>query len=145
MAANSQFSIAVHVLAMLAKSDCERVKSDRLAQSVNTNPVVIRRLLCSLHEANLVVSQTGACGGTCLTRDPEDISLLEVFRAVSRLEVFSLHPNTPNQGCYVGRNIQRVLGGLHDEIDRAVEESLARYTLNDVLASVDDKAAGSPG
>ncbi|MBK7708142.1 MAG: Rrf2 family transcriptional regulator [Acidobacteria bacterium] len=141
MAANSQFSIAVHVLAMLAKSCDERIKSDYLAKSVNTNPVVIRRLLCSLHEANLVVSQTGACGGTCLSKKAEDISLLEVFNAVAKSEVFSLHPNTPNQDCFVGRNIQRVLGGLQTEIDRAIEEKLALYTLRDVIESVEDQTA----
>ncbi len=141
MASNSQFSIAVHVLAMLARSCDERVKSDYLARSVNTNPVVIRRLMCSLHEANLVVSQTGACGGTCLARKPEEISLLEVFKAVSTSEVFSLHPNTPNQDCPIGRNIQRVLGGLQTEIDLAVQEKLSAYTLRDVIESVGETAA----
>ena len=141
MAANSQFSIAVHVLAMLAKSGCERVKSDYLAQSVNTNPVVIRRLLCSLYDAGLVVSQTGACGGSCLTRKPEEITLLEVFRAVATSEVFSLHPNTPNQECLIGRNIQRVLSDLQTEIDHAIEAKLVRYTLRDVIESVEEAKA----
>ncbi|MCA1624917.1 MAG: Rrf2 family transcriptional regulator [Acidobacteria bacterium] len=62
MAANSKFSIAVHVLAILARSCDERIKSDYIAKSVNTNPVVIRRLLSTLYESGLVVSQTGTCG-----------------------------------------------------------------------------------
>ena len=62
MAANSQFSMAVHVLAMLAKSGEEKMKSEYVAGSVNTNAVVIRRLLGQLNQANLVVSQTGASG-----------------------------------------------------------------------------------
>jgi DNA-binding IscR family transcriptional regulator len=70
MAANSQFSMAVHVLMMLARSREENLKSDQLAASVNTNPVVIRRLLGQLAHANMVVSQTGANGGTRLTRCP---------------------------------------------------------------------------
>lgn len=137
MAANSQFSIAVHVLAMLANSCDERVKSDYLAKSVNTNPVVIRRLLCNLHEANLVVSQTGACGGTCLTKKPEDISLLEIYRAVSTSEVFSLHPNKPSENCPVGKNIQNILCELQKEIDQAIEHKLVQYTLKDVIESVE--------
>ncbi len=137
MAANSQFSIAVHVLAMLANSCDERVKSDYLAKSVNTNPVVIRRLLCNLHEAGLVVSQTGACGGTCLTKSPEKISLVEILRAVSTTEVFSLHPNTPSQKCPVGKNIQNILSELQKEIDGAIEHKLMQYTLQDVIESVE--------
>lgn len=138
MAANSQFSIAVHVLAMLATSGCERVKSDYLAKSVNTNPVVIRRLLCCLYNAGLVVSQTGACGGSCLNKPPEEITLLEVFKAVATSEVFALHPNTPNQDCPVGRNIQGVLCDLQTEIDNAIEVKLARHTLRDVIESVEN-------
>ena len=136
MAANSQFAIAVHILAMLAKSCDERIKSDSIAKSVNTNPVVIRRLLSTLYENGLVVSQTGVCGGSCLTRKPEDIGLLEVYRAVSKGEVFSLHPNTPDQNCSIGKNISSVLEKLQKEIDGAIEEKLSRYTLQDVLEIV---------
>jgi Rrf2 family protein len=140
MGANSQFSIAVHVLAMLANSCNERVKSDYLAKSVNTNPVVIRRLMCNLHEANLVVSQTGACGGTCLTKNPEEITLLEIYQAVSTSEVFSLHPNTPSQNCPVGKNIQNVLSDLQKEVDEAIEHKLVKYTLKNVIESVEQAA-----
>jgi Rrf2 family protein len=136
MAANSQFAIAVHILAMLAKSCEQRIKSDYIAKSVNTNPVVIRRLLSTLFENGLVVSQTGVCGGSCLTRKPEDIGLLEVYRAVSKGEVFSLHPNTPDQNCSIGKNIPAVLEKLQKEIDGAIEEKLSKYTLQDVIEIV---------
>ena len=137
MAANSQFAIAVHILAMLANSCDERIKSDYIAKSVNTNPVVIRRLLSILYENGLVVSQTGMCGGSCLTRRPQDIRLLEVYRAVSKGEIFSLHPNTPNQDCFIGKNIHTVLEKLQTEIDEAIEEKLSKYTLADVIEIVE--------
>jgi len=133
MAANTQFSIALHILTMLAKTCDERVNSDYLAKSVNTNPVVIRRLLCNLHEVNLVVSQVGAGGGTCLAKLPKDIKLSEIYKAVSPGEIFSLHSRTPNQDCPVGKNIEAILCRLQKEIDKTVEEKLAGYTLRDVL------------
>jgi Rrf2 family protein len=141
MAANSQFAIAVHILAMLAKSCDERIKSDYIAKSVNTNPVVIRRLLSTLYENGLVVSQTGMCGGSCLTRRPQDIKLFEIYRAVSTGEVFSLHPNTPDQNCFIGKNIQSVLEKFQTEIDEAIEEKLSKYTLQDVLEIVERERA----
>ena len=64
MAANSQFSMAVHILTLLANAEGENVKSGLIAASVNTNPVVIRRVLSQLNQAGLVASQTGAFGGT---------------------------------------------------------------------------------
>ncbi len=137
MAATSQFSIAVHILTMLAKTCSERVKSEYLAKSVNTNPVVIRRLLCSLQEAGLVISQVGASGGTCLSRLPENIRLSEVYKVVSPGDIFSLHPKTPNQDCPVGKNIEAILCRLQKEIDKTIEEKLAEYTLRDVIAMVE--------
>ncbi len=136
MAANSQFSIAVHVLAVLAKYGDERVKSDILAESVNTNAVVIRRLLCSLNQANLVVSQTGGGGGTMLAKKPPTISLLEIYRAVSPVEIFALHRQKPNPNCPVGKNIEAVLSRLQAEIGEVVEEKLGRQTLQNIIDSV---------
>ncbi|MCC7307577.1 MAG: Rrf2 family transcriptional regulator, partial [Acidobacteria bacterium] len=57
MAANSQFAMAVHILALLALKGETNLKSDTIAHSVNTNPVVIRRILGQLANARLVESQ----------------------------------------------------------------------------------------
>jgi Rrf2 family protein len=137
MAANSQFSMAVHVLMMLARSREENVKSDYIARSVNTNPVVIRRLLGQLGHAKLVVSQTGASGGTRLARCPKEIDLAEVYRAVSCGEVFALHGKAPNPDCPVGRNIEAVLCNLQKEIDRTIGDKLSQYTLQSVFEMVE--------
>lgn len=123
-------------MAMLAQSGEEKVKSECLAGSVNTNAVVIRRLLCHLNEASLVVSQTGAAGGTRLVKGPDKITLDEVYRAVNCGEVFALHHNTPSQDCPVGKNIEAVLGCIQREIDKGIEKRLAEYTLQDVLGMV---------
>ena len=140
MAANSQFSMAVHVLAMLALHGDENVKSECIAGSVNTNAVVIRRLLGQLSQANLVLSQTGASGGTRLSKSPADISLCEIYKAVSCGEVFALHGKSPNQDCPVGRNIENVLCNLQKDIDTAVGERLGLYTLMSVMELVDSAA-----
>jgi Rrf2 family protein len=137
MAANSQFSMAVHVMSMLARSRDENLKSDDLAGSVNTNPVVIRRLLGQLNHAKLVISQTGANGGTRLARCPNEINLAEVYRAVSCGEVFALHAKGPNKDCPVGRNIEAVLCCLQKEIDKSIEEKLSRYSLQDIFEMVE--------
>lgn len=139
MAANTQFAIAVHVLALLAKGDGEKLTSDCVAKSVNTNAVVIRRLLCNLSQAKLVASQTGASGGTRLVRQPKDIRLNEVYRAVAASEVFALHRNAPNQNCLIGKNIQVVLENLQTEVDAVIEQKLAQYTLRDVIESVEQE------
>lgn len=136
MAANSQFSMAVHVLTLLARAGDGNVKSECIAGSVNTNAVVIRRLLGQLNSAGLVASQTGALGGTRLARPPAEISLCEIYKAVSCGEVFALHSKAPNQDCPVGKNIEAVLCNLQKEIDRSVGEKLGQYTLATVINEV---------
>ncbi len=137
MASNSQFAVAVHILTMLAKSSDEMVKSEYIAESVNTNAVVIRRLLCDLQEADLVVSQKGATGGTRLAKKAENINLNDIFEAVSHGEVFSLHRQKPNQECPVGKNIEAVLCNLQKDIDSVIEKKLIRYTLADVIGLIE--------
>lgn len=136
MAANSQFSMAVHILTMLACSEGQNLKSEQLADSVNTNAVVIRRMISQLGKANLVISQTGSFGGTHLARRPEEISLAEIYRAVPCGDVFGLHARMPNQDCPVGRNIESVLCNLQKEIDRTVVGKLSEYTLRDVIEKI---------
>ena len=138
MAANSQFAIAIHVLTILAKSGDERVKSDYIAGSVNTNPVVIRRLLSNLQEARLVVSQVGAAGGTSLAKHPKDIRLSEIYKSLPCGEVFALHPKEPNQDCPVGKNMAAFLCGLQKEIDKSIEDKLNQYTLRDVIERIEE-------
>jgi Rrf2 family protein len=141
MAANSQFSMAVHVLMMMARSREENLKSDYLARSVNTNPVVIRRLVGQLAHADLVVSQTGANGGSRLSRCPSEINLAEVYKAVSCGEVFALHGKSPNQDCPVGRNIEAVLCNLQKEIDHSISEKLGQFTLQSIFEMVESQPA----
>ena len=132
MSSSSRFAIATHLLTMMACSDDHSLKSDEIAGSVNTNPVVIRRMLCDLAHGHLVVSQTGAAGGSRLARKPEQITLLDVYRTVESPGVFSLHRQRPNQRCPVGRNIGNVLGGVRQEIDQAIEQILGGITIQDV-------------
>jgi len=133
MSTNSRFAVAVHVLSLMAWSGEEPLKSDQVAESVNTNPVVIRRILCELAEAGLVVSQTGSLGGSRLAHDAADTTLLDVYKALECGGVFSLHRQPPSADCPVGVNIETVLGEVLQEVDSAVEQVLEQISINDVV------------
>lgn len=132
MSPSSRFAVAVHVLALMARSSDESLKSEQMAGSVNTNPVVVRRMLCDLADGNLVVSHTGSAGGSRLARQPDQITLLDVYRAVDCQGVFSLHQH-PNRRCPVGVSIGRVLAEIQAEIDSSIEQVLAQITIGDVV------------
>jgi Rrf2 family protein len=117
----------------MAWSGEEPLKSEQVAESVNTNPVVIRRILKELAEAGLVVSQTGSLGGSRLANDPAKTTLLDVYQALEYSGVFSLHRQPPSRDCPVGVNIETVLGDVLLEVDSAVERVLENITIHDVV------------
>lgn len=134
---SSRVAVAVHVLAILTWRRDEAVSSQQIARSVNTNPVVVRRIIGALRRAGLVEVQPGASGGARLARAPEEISLLEVYRSVEDgEEIFALHRQPPCRECGVGANIQSALVEVFGEARSAMEAVLARVTVQDVWCSV---------
>ena len=123
MSTNSRFAVAVHVVSLMAWSGEEPLKSEQVAESVNTNPVVIRRMLVELAQAGLVVSQTGSLGGSRLLTDPAKTTLLDIYEALECGGVFLAAPATPSRDCPVGVNIRDRVRGVLMEVDSAVEQT----------------------
>src|SRR5436190_18868614 len=75
MPASCRFAMGVHTLLLLAHSEGESLTSAVISRSTNTNPVVVRRLLCSLSKAGLVQTQKGPRGGARISRGADAITL----------------------------------------------------------------------
>lgn len=136
MPTSSRFAVAVHVLTLMAWAGDEPLKSEYVAESVNTNPVVIRRILCALSRARLVASQTGAAGGSKLARSPNRITLLDIYHAIEGGDVFSLHRQPPSRHCAVGMNIEAVLEDVLEEVTEAVDGVLANITVENIVQRI---------
>ena len=128
--------MAVHVLAVLAYKEGDRVTSAFLAGSVNTNPVIIRRLLLSLQRAKLVDTCKGAGAGSRLNRSPGRINLGEVYRSVEEIEPFATPSRKPNAACPVGHCIRSTLETVFESAWHALEQDLEKTTLADVITAV---------
>ena len=138
---SSRVAVAVHVLAYMAWKRSEAVTSERIAASVNTNPVVVRRIVGALRNAGMVTVQPGVGGGATLALEPEEISLLDVYRAVEdNDELFSLHPQEPSRSCNIGGNIRDVLRPIFCGAHRAMESVLAGVTVAEVGRQVMERA-----
>lgn len=130
---STRFSIAVHTLSLVATvpQDCT---GDLIAGSVNTNPVIIRRIMGMLKKAGLVSVRPGV-GGATLLRSPEEITLLDIYRAVNAAEedqLFRIHDNS-NINCPVGRSIEQVLQQELQEAQAAMELRLSETTLGQII------------
>ena len=136
MQISSRFTIAIHIFSCIDTFEDEhKITSDFLASSIQVNPVIIRKLLGQLKDAELITVQRGS-GGASLARPAEEISLLDVFNAVESLDnskLFHFHEN-PNPQCPVGRSIHPVLDGRLDQIQKAMEREMQSITLADIFA-----------
>jgi len=111
--------------------------SEYLAGSVNTNPVVIRKVMSMLKGAGLVHVRAGVAGAK-LAKELSEITLLEVYKAVNVVaenDLFSSHEH-PNPECIVGRNIQQSLTKQFSAAQKAMEHSLEIVTLEDVVQDI---------
>jgi Rrf2 family protein len=133
MRTSCRFAMAVHVLAVLAYKRGGTATSEFLASSVNTHPVVIRRLLLALQEGKLVATSKGARCGSRLNRPPERITLADVLRAVDPEEPFVRPPRKPNPDRPVGQCIETVLEKVFAAAQGALEKELEKSTLGDLL------------
>lgn len=88
-----------------------------------------------LKKAGLVEVRPGV-GGASLLKDPDQISLLDVYRAVEVVEdgqLFNFH-DQPNPQCPVGRNIESVLRAEMMEAQHAMEHRLAQVSIRQLTA-----------
>jgi Rrf2 family protein len=137
MLASSRFAAAVHALVVLTKSGGKGpVCSSYVASSVNTNPVVIRRMMIALEKAELVSSASGRSGGFSLSRDPATISLADIYRAVEDDGIFRPHKIDPKSTCPVGIQILKVLTQPFELAEKALETSLSATSLKDIAARI---------
>jgi Rrf2 family protein len=137
MLSSSRFVVAIHALSVLARAKAEEpVCSATIAQSVHTNPVVIRRLMAELEKAELVRSVAGRCGGFVLEGKAERISLADIYRAVEDEGMFRMHKTDPNSHCPVAKQMKSILSGPLKNAEAALSASLAGTTLQDVALAV---------
>lgn len=133
--------MAVQVLTVLAYKAGTPVTSALLAASVNTNPVVIRRLLLVLQASGFVETRKGASLGSRLALPPGQIDLAQIYRAVETAEPFKLPLKQPNPECPVGHCIQKALGEVFAATEAALERELAKTNLAQILTLV-EKSCG---
>ncbi len=134
MNTNQRFAISIHALTLLASSE-DPLTSEMIASSVDTNPVVIRRMMASLRQHGLVKSKSGAHGGWKLLREPQTIGLSEVYQCLGEDDVLAIHSH-PNRYCPIGGKIKGVLQKVFGEAQVELEKALGNHTVADILADV---------
>lgn len=143
MRINTRFPVAVHMMSLMAFAQDRGTPatSELLAKSVGTNPVVIRQMVSLLKQAGLVATKNGV-PGSALVRPPEEITLLDIYKAVQKdadAPLFDFHLN-PNPNCFVGKNIGEAMAQPLRDAQAAMEHSLEGCSLKDITDVIGKRA-----
>ena len=133
---DTRLSSAIHMLILISEAETP-MTSEEIATSVGTNASYIRKITGLLKKKGIIDSHQGSRGFHLLIR-PEDLTLYEVYRAISDSEtvhVFDLHQN-PNDQCIVGKHIRPVLTEVFRGIEEKAEQELKQTTLRDCMSKM---------
>ena len=136
MGTSTRFAVGVHLLTALAANPGKVLRSEDMADSANTNPVVVRRLFSLMTTAGLIRAWLGPGGGFELARPASDITLRDVYTALESRDLFSEHRSPPSPSCPVGAHILPVLREATAPAVEALESKLSRTTIADIAAAV---------
>src|SRR5437016_9187069 len=136
MTANSRMASAVHIMSFVAYAGDEGTTSEAIAKSLQTNPVVVRKILKLLEREGLVALRQGRNGGVGLRRPASRITLGQIYKAVeSEAGVFAMRERV-HEACAVASAMKRNLGPIFSAANDAVEQALNKTTLEELVRSV---------
>ena len=136
MAANSSLAGAVQILCVLAWRGDRDTTSEKLAGSLRTNPVVVRRTLKALERHGLVAVKPGRNGGVALARAPADITLEEVYKAVEPDGALFAMRKRGSPRCPVHLAMRDLLPPIFDAANAAVDTTLRRTKLSTLVEQI---------
>jgi DNA-binding IscR family transcriptional regulator len=80
----------------------------------------------------------GKTGSTALARDPKEISLLEIYRAVEAPKAFAIHDYPAQTACKVSCSIKTAMDKVLERTQVSMEKSLEEISLADVIKDVSE-------
>ncbi|MBU0555831.1 MAG: Rrf2 family transcriptional regulator [Alphaproteobacteria bacterium] len=130
---SSKLSGVLHVLLHMAEQQAP-VTSEKLARIMQTNAVVIRRVMAGLRDAGYVRSEKGHGGGWSMACDPATVTLLDIYRAIGSPPLFAIGNRSDNPDCAVERAVNEALDGPLRQAEALLIDSYATVTLASLSA-----------
>ncbi|WP_321865828.1 Rrf2 family transcriptional regulator [Paraburkholderia tropica] len=128
MKTDSRISRVLHALVHLKYADGP-LTSEALGKMLDTNAVVVRRLFGGLRDMGYVTSEKGHGGGWVLAKPLENITLLDVYRAVGEPPLFSDLVSHDHPECLVEQAVNAQLSETLQEAEAVMLARFAKVTI----------------
>ncbi|PZD97762.1 transcriptional regulator [Paenibacillus sambharensis] len=136
---NSEFTIAVHSLVLLAHLPERMASSETIAENVQTNAARVRKVMGVLRKGGFVETREGTRGGYRLTIDPAVVTLADIYRTMAQGSVMpSWCSGDPGMDCVVGSNMRSVMNGIFCAAERQLEKYFEDITISSVLGQIQE-------
>jgi DNA-binding IscR family transcriptional regulator len=123
----------LHVLLHMAEQTGAQT-SETLARAMNTNPVVVRRIMAGLREKGFVRSEKGHGGGWTIASDLNAVTLRDIYEALGRPEILAMGNRTDAPGCLVEQSVNAALGQAFDDAEALLLHRFGEITLAQLSA-----------
>lgn len=130
---DSRLSGVLHVLLHMAEMKGP-VTSENMAKVMQTNPVVVRRIMAGLRDAGFVHSTKGHGGGWTIARDLASITLRDVYVALGSPELFAMANRTDAPGCLVEQAVNAALDTAFHDAEALLLDRFGTVTLAQLSA-----------
>jgi DNA-binding IscR family transcriptional regulator len=140
MRGDNRFSRMLHVLIHLDRHKTS-MTSEEIGHILNTNAVVVRRTMAGLRQRGHVHSEKGHGGGWRLAKSLSEISLLDVYDALERPELFCLVPATDHANCLVEIAVNEALETTKCEAEALLLSRFASIRVADIAVDFDRRMA----
>jgi DNA-binding IscR family transcriptional regulator len=130
---DSRLSGVLHVLLHMAELPLTGTKrpatSEMLAKMLNTNPVVVRRVMAGLRDKGFVRSEKGHGGGWTLACDFTSVTLRDVYNALGCPSLLAIGNRNEAPQCLVEQAVNASLNQAFRDAEALLLERLGEVTL----------------
>lgn len=133
MRRDNRLSGLLHVLLHMAEHSGP-CTSDLLARFMDTNPVVIRRLMSGLRDRGYVQSAKGHGGGWTITCDLAEVTLGDIYKALGEPELLVIGNRSEAPTCLVEQAVNRALGKTFNEAEALLLSRFDEISLAELSA-----------
>lgn len=144
MRRDSKLSGVLHVLLHMAEM-AGPVTSEQLSTVMQTNPVVIRRIMGGLRERGYVRAGKGHGGGWTIACDLTAVTLKDIYAALGSPEIFAMGNRTEAPGCLVEQAVNAAMDDAFRDAETLLMERLGQVTLAALSADFHARVANRAG
>ena len=140
MRQDNRLSGVLHVLLHMAQKDGP-VTSEVLAKAMDTNPVVIRRVMAGLRDQGYVQSAKGHGGGWTLACDLSKVTLRDIYNALGSPTLLAIGNRTETPGCLIEEAVNAALNQSFEDAEALLLSRLGEVTIAALNADVRGRLA----